>query len=133
MKKVIIALTITSALFAGTMLSSCESSNSKVDDNKQKTEMADEWKTFRADALAAIAQNETRIAEARVRMTETGAVIDAVLENRIDRLQERNRNLKLKLEAYQYDQSGWESFKEEFNHDMKELGNAFKDITVDNK
>ena len=26
----------------------------------------------------------------------------------------------------------WEKFKVEFNHDMEELGNAFKDLTVKN-
>ena len=27
----------------------------------------------------------------------------------------------------------WEKFKAEFNHDMDELGKAFKDLSVDNK
>ena len=30
-------------------------------------------------------------------------------------------------------QSNWESFKREFNHDMDEIGQALKDLTVDNK
>lgn len=29
--------------------------------------------------------------------------------------------------------SDWKSFKEEYNRDMDELGQAFKNLTVDNK
>ena len=40
----------------------------------------------------------------------------------------------MKLDNYKVDASeNWESFKREFNHDMSELGDALKDITVDNK
>jgi hypothetical protein len=39
----------------------------------------------------------------------------------------------MKLADYQDDgQSEWISFKNEFNHDMDELGKAFKDLTVQN-
>lgn len=34
---------------------------------------------------------------------------------------------------YEKSQSDWETFKREYNHDMDELGNALKDLTVDNK
>jgi hypothetical protein len=37
------------------------------------------------------------------------------------------------MDTYEKKQSDWESFKREFNHDMDELGQALKDLTVDNK
>ena len=38
------------------------------------------------------------------------------------------------MEDYKADsKENWESFKTEFNHDMDELGNAFRDLTIDNK
>jgi hypothetical protein len=38
------------------------------------------------------------------------------------------------MKAYKNDaDSDWQSFKREFNHDMDELGNAFNNLTVNNK
>jgi len=54
-------------------------------------------------------------------------------EKRIANLEEKNKNLQLKLDGYETNQSDWESFKSEFKHDMDEFGQAFRDITVDNK
>jgi len=41
--------------------------------------------------------------------------------------------MRARLVAYEKSQSNWESFKREFNHDMDEIGQALKDLTVDNK
>ena len=59
--------------------------------------------------------------------------MDAMHENKIAKLEEKNRELKQKLDNYETSQSDWEAFKTEFNHDMDEFGKAFKDLTVDNK
>ena len=41
--------------------------------------------------------------------------------------------MKKKLEDYQAEgKDSWETFKTEFSHDMDALGNAFKDLTVNN-
>ena len=66
-------------------------------------------------------------------MKKSGKTLDAVYEQRIDTLEKKNRDLKARVDAYDKSQSDWESFKREFNHDMDELGQAFKDLTVDNK
>jgi len=41
------------------------------------------------------------------------------------------RQIKMKMADYEED-NNWEEFKTKFNHDMKELGNAFSDLTVNN-
>lgn len=154
MKKTIFALAIATTFFAGTATTGCQSSDSKSGKEHDKVNMdmehmdmehknsmteveknnsADEWKAFRKDAEARIRDNETRIAEAREKMKETGKVIDAVLEKKIDLLEKRNKDLRAKLDAYERDQSDWESFKREFNRDMDAIGQAFRDLTVDNK
>ena len=51
----------------------------------------------------------------------------------IENLEERNRDLKTRIGAYETNQSDWESFKREFNHDMNEVGQALRDLTVNNK
>ncbi|MFN0047523.1 MAG: hypothetical protein ACKVOU_00200 [Cytophagales bacterium] len=41
--------------------------------------------------------------------------------------------MKKKMDDYKEDgKENWEKFKTEFNHDMDEIGNAFKDLTVKN-
>ncbi|MBK6283604.1 MAG: hypothetical protein IPF54_14015 [Draconibacterium sp.] len=49
------------------------------------------------------------------------------------KLEQKNNILRAKIESYESNQTDWESFKREFNHDMEELGMAFKDLTSDNE
>jgi len=99
----------------------------------QKIATAEEWKAFRIDADEKIRINDVRIAELRVKMKKPGVAFDELYAKKIDLLQEQNRALTAKMDAYEKSQSNWETFKAEFNHDMEELGQAFKDLTVDNK
>jgi len=60
--------------------------------------------------------------------------MDKAYQKSIDTIEQRNNNLKLKMDSYKNDaNSDWKSFKREFNHDMNELGHSLKDLTVDNK
>jgi len=99
----------------------------------QKLATAEEWKAFRIDADEKIRNNDVRIAELRVKMKKPGVAFDELYGKKIDLLQEQNRALTVKMDAYEKSQSNWETFKAEFNHDMEELGQALKDLTVDNK
>lgn len=137
------------ALFFVTVIG-CKSASEKNDDlSATEAEMKDaekkakeaeqnllessEWLEFEKAANLAIAENEAKIAELRVKMSKSGRTFDKLYEKNIDRLEEENRNLKMRLDAYKKSQSGWESFKEEFNRDMENLGNAIRDLGVDNK
>lgn len=66
-------------------------------------------------------------------MKKPGKTLDPLYKSRIDALELKNQELKSRLEAYEKNQSNWETFKREFNHDMDELGVALADFTVDNK
>lgn len=51
----------------------------------------------------------------------------------IDKLERKNDELKAKLTNYKYESKDkWESFKEEFSHDMDELGASISDLFKDN-
>lgn len=100
----------------------------------KKNANAEEWQTFKDSTDSVISQNEIRIAELKVKMKNTGKAIDAKYEKNIDLLEQKNKDLKVKIDTYKNDtKSDWQSFKREFNHDMNELGNALKDVTIDNK
>ncbi len=144
------------ALFlASVSFSSCQSSgeksdaaDAKVKDAKQdlqeaqkdaavaatKAANAEQWRLYKVDTEMQIKNNETLIAELKAKMKASGKKIDAQYAASVDALEQKNKDLKNRMDAYGNNtQSDWESFKREFSHDMDELGKALKDLTVNNK
>ena len=153
MKKTLFTLVITT-LMAGTLLTGCQNISKKeetaqdnvedarenLDDAKQeltdarKAATQEEWDTFKANTNATITENEIRIADMKARMKNTGKSIDAEYAKKIETLEQKNNQIKVNIEKYKNDsKSDWESFKQEYNRDMNELGRALKNLTVDNK
>jgi uncharacterized protein YeaO (DUF488 family) len=93
----------------------------------------EEWNAFKADAEAKIEANEKRIVELKAKMNKPGKLLDKMRADRIAALEQRNRDLRLKITAYETEKTDWQKFKEEFNHDMDELGKAIGDIFSDDK
>ncbi|MFA5973374.1 MAG: hypothetical protein WC780_13575 [Lentimicrobiaceae bacterium] len=146
MKKTIITIAVASILIAGSVFTSCKSPAQKEDAaqqnlteaqneaniESQKVATAEEWAAFKNEADAKIKSNEDRIAELNVKLNKPGKILDPIYKKRIETLEEQNRHLKVRLDVYEKNNSDWETFKREFNHDMDELGKALKDFTVDN-
>ena len=104
--------------------------------NKEVTVLVatpEEWKVFKADAEAKIEANEKRIAELKAKMNNSGKLLNKMRAERIEALEQRNRDLRLKISAYETNKTDWQKFKEEFNHDVEELGKAIGEIFTDNK
>lgn len=141
-------------LIAGSVFTSCESQAQKDEKeknrieteqkelNERKTEVnaaaqkvadAEEWKQFKAASELKIKENEIRIDELKFKKSKPGKMLDELYQNRIEALVTRNKELKERIYSYEKNQSDWEVFKREFNHDMDELGKALKDFSVDNK
>ncbi len=146
MKKTIFILAL-STLTIGLTVTSCGSSPEKVEDAKEniaeeqkdvekaKLEYAEELEKFRADQDLRMTENEKQIADLKARSAEMKKEARADYEKRVAELETRNAELKAKLRDYQHDDKDntkWESFKREFNHDMDEMGNAFKDLGKNN-
>lgn len=153
MKKIIRNLVVV-IFIAGIILVSCKfstkeenASQEKVLDAKEnvqdakdslvaakKAATAEEWQAFKDETESIINENEARIAELKLKMKKTGKSIDAKYKKNIEVLEQKNKNLKVKIETYKNDTNAdWQSFKREFNHDMNEIGQALKDLTIDNK
>lgn len=153
MKKSILILAATT-LMAGTIFTGCESpgqkedaAQAKVEDAKQDLKtaqdeaqeaalnaaIAEEWKTFKRESEVKITDNETRIAELKVKIKKPGNTFDDQYKKKIETLEQKNKDLRTSMDNYVQTDSDWESFKREFNHDMDELGKALTDLTVDNK
>ncbi len=144
MKKLFYLLAVTMLFAAGTVITSCNWSSNKANKDRketqvdtelqqQKTATTEEWEEFKGESEIKIKENEIRIEELKQKLMQPGVTLDSLLQKRINALEEKNNNLKAKIKTFESDQSDWESFKREFNHDMDELGEAFKNLTIDNK
>ena len=154
MKKILLTLVVATVFLTGTIFTGCQSSSQKeasardnlqeakqdlkeaqkdANEEAQKLATAEDWETFKSDAEITIRNNEIRIAELRVKLNKPGTILDPMYEKRIEILEQQNKDLKKRIDYYEKNNSDWETFKREFNHDMDELGKALKDITVDNK
>ena len=144
MKKIIFYLAF-SAMATSVMFTSCDSKAKKVEEEKDnvqearedlkeaRRELNTEYPAFRIDAEEKIMRNEKRIAELQAIVDKPGKQpFDGIRKKRIEELAEKNALLKSRLYQYEKENSDWEVFKREFNHDMKELGEAFTDLGKNN-
>lgn len=146
MKKIIFAFAVMTFI-AGITLVSCKPATKEENEAKEnaqeanqelidvkKAATAEEWQAFKNSGDSLINKNEEKIAELKLKMKNTGKSIDAKYDKNIEILEQKNNDLKVKMETYKNDtKQDWQSFKSEFNHDMDELGQSLKDFTVDNK
>lgn len=141
-------------ILAHAVFTGCQSSADKLDNANQNVEKekqdlqeaqkdanaaavkvanAEEWSAFKTESEVKIKDNQIRIDELKVKMSKPGKTFDAMYTKNIENLEQKNKDLKARIGAYEANQSDWESFKREFNHDMDELGQALRDLTVNNK
>src|SRR4030042_3477760 len=147
--KVTISILALATFMAGAILTSCQSSAKKVEnarDNLQEAKdnvieakqqlnqaLNDSIQKFKRASVERISNNEKIIAEFKARLAKGEKVTKAKYEKTVAELEQKNNDLKKKLENYMDEgQDKWTSFKNEFNHDMDELGLAIKDLTVKN-
>jgi hypothetical protein len=154
MKKSIFILAVTTSLMAGTIFTSCQSNDQKVEAAKAKVQdarqelieaqtdafdaeaakiYAEDWKVFKIETENNIKNNELRIAELRVQLEKPGKIFDPIYKNRIEVLEQKNLDMKNRLIFYENNQSDWEVFRTEFNRDMKELVKALREFSFDSK
>ena len=151
MKKSIIILTST-VLLTITIHSGCQSTAKKVENAEDKVQVAEKeladsktdlyfarldtisnYEQFKIEAENIIIAQEKDITDFKARLASEKQEINADYDKKLVELEKKNKELKIKLADLKDDgQNKWVSFKNEFNHDMNELGNAFKDLTVEN-
>jgi predicted RNase H-like nuclease (RuvC/YqgF family) len=66
-------------------------------------------------------------------MEKTDSKTKAKYNKAVAELEQKNRDLKKKLEEYKDEgESKWQEFKTNFSHDIDGLGNTMKDLFKDN-
>jgi len=100
----------------------------------QKIATTEEWDVFKNEQELKIKEIELRIAELKEKISkpESGQKIDSIHLEKIIELEQKINIQKAMIKSYESNQTNWESFKREFDHDMEELGMAFKEL-IDNK
>lgn len=142
MKKSIIVVAI--FVFA-IIVGACSSPTEKVEDakvnvveankelDKANTEYMVDMAKYKTETAEKIAANEVIIKDFNARITSQKKDAQVEYKQKIAELEQKNTDMKKKMDDYKLDgKENWEKFKTEFNHDMDELGKAFKDLTVKN-
>jgi hypothetical protein len=153
MKKSICTLAVLTFV-AGALMMSCKSSTKEEKDSQEKVQDArekvqdakdslvvarkvatdEELKAFKEETDSVINDNKVRIADLKLKIKKTGKSIDASYQKNIDTLEQKNKDLKVKIDNYKNDaNSDWQSFKRELNLYMDEISQAFKDLIGDDK
>lgn len=133
------------AIVAGTIFTSCTSSEQKVEDAQEDVAKANEnlvdanaeyladVELYKKETANRIAANNKSIAEFNVRIEKEKKEVKADYKKRVAELEQKNSDMQKKMDEYKADgKDNWEKFKSEFNHDMEELGKAFNDLTTNN-
>jgi len=134
----------------GSILTSCQPSERKVENAKEnveeakadlaeaKMEYTEEWEKYQNDYNEKFTNNENEINTFKARMDKSDEKFRERNRDRVNELELKNRNLRKKMDDYntsrRNDRSNdkWEEFKREFNHDMDELGASLKTLGNDN-
>jgi uncharacterized membrane protein YgaE (UPF0421/DUF939 family) len=155
MKHQLIALAIV-GLSAGVIFSGCNNppekkieearedlheSEMKAEKDKLEAEnkYQEEYLKFKNEQEEKLKENEAELARYKENSAKVKKSEKADYDAKVTSLEERNRNLRVRIDEYDREadqekkRSGWEDFKREFNHDMEELGNAFRDLGKNNE
>jgi septal ring factor EnvC (AmiA/AmiB activator) len=101
-------------------------------DKANKEYLAD-IESYRKETLDKIVANDRSIAEFVAKIENEKEEEKAEYQKKISELRQKNNKMKDKMNEYKAEgRDKWQIFKSEFNHDMNELGKAFKDLVVKN-
>ena len=144
MKKTILTLAVFTFL-SGALFMSCNNSAQKVDkaqqnvieankqlDNANQEYQAD-MKNYRMETAKDIAANDQIISDFKAKIVHDQKYAKAEYKKGIADFEQKNREMKNRLDNYNSEgKENWMKFKNEFSHDMDELGKSLKDFTVKN-
>lgn len=130
---------------AGTFLTGCgKTSEQKVDNATENVGYANQalkgartgylakWRRFKRASEQTIKANEYRIDAFKEKMEEAGPKFKAKYGKEVTVLEQKNRNLKKKLEEYRDEGiTKWEEFRMNFNDDMDGVGKTMASLFKD--
>jgi hypothetical protein len=101
--------------------------------NNASQNYSSEYDEFKKESENKIYDYEERISQYKIRLTNENLIDKNILENKLTELEQKNNELKKRLIDYKVDgQNNWVPFKSKFNHDMEELGKAYRNLASEN-
>jgi hypothetical protein len=95
-----------------------------------RAEYLAEWETFKREAAKSLEADETELHSLRHKMAHDGSKLNAQYEKEVTALEQRNRDLKKRLDEYKADgQTQWEEFKMHVQHDMAEVETTMIEVS----
>lgn len=132
-------------LLSGVILASCNSPEKKVENAQNEVEEANknldkanqeyvtDVENYRKESAERIAENDTTIAEYKIRVAEQKKSLKAEYLKKITALETQNSDMKMRMENYKEEgKEKWEIFKTEYTHDMDAMTQAFRNLTEKN-
>ena len=137
MKKSICTLAIVASI-SGALIISCKPATKEEKEAQEKVELArnkveddrgslnvakkeafqEEWTAIEYSGDSIIKINELRIAKLKRRMKSSTKSIDDEYQKKIDFIEQKNKDLKIKMDTYKNDvNSDWQSLKRKFTND----------------
>jgi hypothetical protein len=142
--KNLIRLPIAIVLFSSATMISCDNSaknlekaqdaviEADIDLVKANQEYLSDMESYKKETDTRIETNKKDIADFKARVSKEKMEIQMTYAQKIAELEQRNIDLKKRLDDFSAEgEAQWETFKDEFTRDMDELGNAFKDFTIE--
>jgi hypothetical protein len=137
MRKIYFILTIT-LLVGGSLFTGCENNNDGTKENveqanqnmiDEQAQFDTEWKQFKRDAELKITANQNKIDELKTAMKTTSANFKAKYENKILTLEQKNIELRKKINRYKYEgNENWKEFKKDYNSEADTVEVALNHI-----
>lgn len=131
-------------LIAGIFFVGCEkSSKQKVENAQENLESARqelnearagylaEWDIFKTESAQKIEGNEKNIMVFRERMEEGSSTANKKFAKEVAELEQKNRDLKKKLENYNGGESQWVEFKADFQGELDRIGKKIEGLFRD--
>jgi len=135
---------------AGTMITGCQSSASKVEEAQAKVNeaqgKADEAKQafnqaikdsviqFKKEAEARIDVQEKDMVDLRAKIARQNNDDKVIYEQRLAVMEQQNRDMRRHLAEFNDTRrDNWNKFRNKFNHDMEAHGKAFRDFWTGRK
>lgn len=136
------AALVTILLIAGSTFIGCEKSPEQKADTAANTvkqanqdfkdaqaQYQKEWEQFKNNAELKISTNEKKIDAMKTEIKKTGPVFKAKYENTVLTLEQKNIELRKRLNDFKYDgKNNWEEFKTMFNQDIETVGTAINNV-----
>jgi len=151
MKKSILTLTAATMMIAGTALwTSCSSPAEKEENAKEEVveakqdlaeaqhdaaqataqaATAEEWQAFKNETNAKIDANQAIIGELRKKKRKAdNEMTEEAYKAKIDEIQEHNKQLRDRMDAYESNKTDWATFRTQYNADMDEVNRSLNDM-----